>query len=157
MCLVARLPVKLDNAQKLSAAADALRSLTSNLAKIRSHFALSRNSRHEPPVKRRYGASRGSGAAWVAAREARYVLDSGRCIFNPDLGMMSDAAAASERTRARTGLSVAPRSLPSATRSLSAPARERYASGPIGTPRRWRRPVGNSSCSRCLGYCRRRR
>jgi len=55
-------------------------SFTSNFAKIRSHFALSRHARHEPHVQPLYGASGGSAvssrdtAAVDAARECGPIL-----------------------------------------------------------------------------------
>jgi hypothetical protein len=56
-------------------------SFTSNFAKIRSQFALSRHARHEPQVQRWYGASRGSRAGSASARNARYAMGLDRCIF----------------------------------------------------------------------------
>ncbi len=47
----------------------------SNFAKMRSHFAFSRQSRQEPHVHRTKGASGGSGLLVDATRNGRYLLD----------------------------------------------------------------------------------
>jgi hypothetical protein len=67
------------------------RTFVSNFAKIRSHFALSLHSRHEPHVQRRYGFSGGSGPAKTASRDG----DRGpRAVFGAFRGSGTARAAA---------------------------------------------------------------
>jgi hypothetical protein len=56
--------------------------------RVRSHFALSRQPRHDPQVQRWYGIRRGSGSVWGMARNARYAVSVDRCIFtlHPEKG-----------------------------------------------------------------------